>query len=70
MKSILSYNDFRQYLEDFYQQQKRETHGFSFETFSTEAGIKSPNYLKLVIQGKRNLTTEATFKFAKALQLF
>jgi uncharacterized protein (TIGR02147 family) len=42
---------------------------YSYSDFSAAADIKSPNYLKLVIEGKRNLSHEMAKKFAKALKL-
>ena len=42
---------------------------FSFRFFSKQAGFGSPNYLKLVMDGKRNLSAEAIGKFAKGLSL-
>lgn len=42
---------------------------FSYRQFSRRAGFASPNYLKLVTDGKRNLAVKAIPQFAKALQL-
>lgn len=42
---------------------------FSFRFFSKQAGFGSPNYLKLVMDGKRNLSFDAIAKFAKGLRL-
>lgn len=42
---------------------------FSFRYFSKQAGFGSPNYLKLVMDGKRNLSADAIGKFAKGLRL-
>lgn len=67
--SIYSYEDFRKYLKDFYESQKKENRGYSYQKFSEDAGIKSPNYLKIIIDGQRNLSIEGVQKFAKALSL-
>ena len=70
---ILSeYVDYRAYLSDFYLYKKRSHQGlraYSYSVFSAAADIKSPNYLKLIIDGKRNLSEEMIGKFAKALKL-
>jgi uncharacterized protein (TIGR02147 family) len=42
---------------------------FSFRYFSRAAGFTSPNFLKLVMEGKRNLTGESTERFITALKL-
>ena len=68
-KSIYQYKDYRKYLRDYYDGQKQCTSRFTYEYFSKQAKIKSPNFLKLVMNGKRNLTIEKMHQFAKALKL-
>lgn len=67
------YLDYRKFLRDFYEYKKelsKVSHlQYTFAVFSAAADIKSPNYLKLIIDGKRNLSGEMIFKFAKALGL-
>lgn len=67
------YTDFRQYLKDFYefkvQQHKDSFSSYNYKTFSAAADIKSPNYLKLIIEGERNLSMATIKKFARALAL-
>jgi len=41
----------------------------SYRAFSRRAGLRSPNYLKLVIDGQRNLTPEMAERFAEACSL-
>lgn len=67
--SVYGYTDYRVYLRDFYAFRKDSQHGYSFRTFSKVAGFTSPNILKLVIDGERNISPEATQKFVKALGL-
>ncbi len=70
---LASYTDFRQYLSDYFDYKKHESAGalrpYTYSMFSVAANIKSPNYLKLIIEGKRNLSNEMILKFAKALRL-
>lgn len=66
---IFNYLNYREYLKDFYKFKKASQRGYSYAMFSARAGIKSPNYLKLVMDGARNLTPENALKFAKALSL-
>lgn len=67
------YTDFRQYLKDVYEYRRlTESTGlrpYSYSTFSAAADIKSPNYLKLIIEGRRNLSEDMINRFAKALRL-
>ncbi len=48
---------------------KKEKKGFTYARFSEKAGIQSPNYLKLVSDGKKNLTSSNIIKFASAIGL-
>ncbi len=69
MKKIFNYLDYREYLSDFYQAKKDEHSFFSYRLLSQRAGFKSPNFIKLVTTGKRNLSKDSVFKVAKALKL-
>jgi uncharacterized protein (TIGR02147 family) len=67
--NIYNFSDYREFLKDRYRQLKESDPLFSFRYFSKQAGFGSPNYLKLVMDGKRNLSAEAIGKFAKGLRL-
>lgn len=69
ISNIYNFTDYREFLKDRYRQLKESDPVFSFRTFSKEAGFGSPNYLKLVMDSKRNLSEEAIPKFAKGLRL-
>jgi uncharacterized protein (TIGR02147 family) len=67
------FTDYRQYLRDYYlfrrEQTKSSLRPYSYATFAASADIKSPNYLKLIIEGRRNLSSDMAQKFAKAMGL-
>lgn len=73
MPSILStpslneYMDYRLFLSDWYLYKrdltKKDLRPYSFAMFSAAANIKSPNYLKMIIEGQRNLSEEMILKF-------
>ncbi len=65
---IFDYLDYRAYLREFYRRRKEHT-AFSYRAFSMRAKLKSPNYLKLVIDGERNLTPPMAKRFAAACGL-
>lgn len=70
---VSDYMDYRLFLADFYRY-KRETtrhllRPYNYAIFSAAADIKSPNYLKMIIEGKRNLSDDMIAKFAKACSL-
>lgn len=65
---VFDYLDYRAFLRDHYLDRKQRR-GLSHRGFSRRAGLRSPNYLKLVMDGERNLTAEMAGRFAKACGL-
>lgn len=68
LDTIFTYLDYRAFLRDTTQQLKIHK-SFNLRTFAKAAGIKAPGYLKMIIEGRRNLTKETADKFALALGL-
>lgn len=66
---VFEYLDYRQYLRDFYASQKANSAAFSHRAFSRRAGLRSSNYLSLVMKGARDLSSEMAPRFAKACGL-
>ncbi|MEY2930167.1 MAG: hypothetical protein RL033_916 [Pseudomonadota bacterium] len=64
---VFRYRDYREFLAAFYAQGKAS--GLSYRGFARNAGLGAPNYLKLVIEGKRNLSEEMAGRFARACRL-
>jgi uncharacterized protein (TIGR02147 family) len=64
---VFRYRDYREFLAAFYTQGKAG--GLSYRGFARMAGLGAPNYLKLVIDGKRNLSAEMAERFARACRL-
>ncbi|MFN7455457.1 MAG: TIGR02147 family protein [Pseudobdellovibrionaceae bacterium] len=73
MPKISEYLDYRLFLSDFYKFKRnltaKDIRPYSYAMFSAAANIKSPNYLKMIIEGRRNLSEEMIGKFAKAMGL-
>lgn len=69
MISILNYQQYREFLKDFYEDQKSRKTGFTYARFSAAVGLNSQNYYKLVMDGQKNLTSENIIRFAKGLKL-
>lgn len=65
--NIFNYIDYRDYLKAYYSANKRSNSKFSYQYFSKRAGVKSPNFLCLIINGERNLSHENIVGFAKAI---
>lgn len=68
---LSDYMNYRQFLADFYKFKRQASKGalraYNYAVFSAAANIKSPNYLKMIIEGKRNLSDDMIGKFGKAL---
>ncbi|MNJ91254.1 hypothetical protein D3C87_89020 [compost metagenome] len=68
---LSDYMNYRTFLADFYQYKRESSKGalraYNYAVFSAAANIKSPNYLKMIIEGKRNLSDDMISKFGKAL---
>ena len=67
--SLFSYTNYRQYLFDYYTDQKKKKSGFTYARFAKKIGISSPNYYKLVMDGEKNLTPENVVRFSNGLDL-
>jgi len=68
---LSGYTDYREFLKDYYLYKIKTSssmvRAYSYAIFSAAANIKSPNYLKLIIEAKRNLSEDMINKFATAL---
>jgi uncharacterized protein (TIGR02147 family) len=68
MNPVFSYIDYRLFLREYYEEQKKTSRFFSYRYFAQKASINSPNFLKQVIESKRNLTNLTIDKFSTALK--
>jgi uncharacterized protein (TIGR02147 family) len=66
---VFRFRDYRAFLRALYEHKKKSEYGFSLRAFSKRAGLRSSNYLKLVMDGDRNLTPEMAARFAAACGL-
>lgn len=68
-----AFTDYRPYLREFYEYKRELTKNalrpYTYANFAAAADFRSPNYLKLIIEGARNLSPEMAKKFARALGL-
>ena len=62
----LNYRDYMQVLFDY---KSATDKTFSHRNLCRKAGLKSPSYFLMVIQGKRNLTSNTINRFVKAIDL-
>lgn len=67
--TIYHYTDYRKYLAAYYSNRKNQEAGYSYRAMSTQFGFSSPNFLKLVIDGKRNLSPKVIEQVINGLEL-
>jgi uncharacterized protein (TIGR02147 family) len=65
--SIYKFIDYRKFLSEYFNRKKKEKPYFSHRFFCKEAGFKTPSVIKLVIDGKRNLTRTSLIKVSHAI---
>jgi uncharacterized protein (TIGR02147 family) len=69
VNDIFGYLNYREFLRDFYLSKKANQSGYSYRVFARQAGIGSPSHLKMVIDGKRNLSLRSVPGYVRALGL-
>lgn len=67
--NIFEFLDYRAYLRAYYEAGKEHTTAFSYRYFAKQAGYSSPSFLRHVMRGERNLSSDSIVRFAKALDL-
>jgi uncharacterized protein (TIGR02147 family) len=67
--SVFRFADYRAFLREYYAGRKAQDERFSHRVFARSAGFSSPNFLKLVMDGKRNLGPTSIAPFARACGL-
>ena len=68
MKPVTEYQDYRVYMQDYYNERKRVS-SFSWREFTRASGFTSPTYLKLVCEGKTRLSPLGADKVGSAMHL-
>ena len=64
---IFDYTDYRNYLADYYSDQKTNNSFFSYRYFAGKAQIKSIGLYKDIVNGKQSLSRRAITKFSEAI---
>ncbi len=67
---VFAFRDYRLFLRAYYDEGRAQgSSAVSLRAFGKRAGLRSPNYLKLVMDGTRNLTAALAPRFAEAAGL-
>lgn len=67
MINIFEYQNYREYLKDYYNNEKKTKKYFSYRYFSKKAGINAPAFLFYVIRNRRNLSKKSVLKISLAI---
>jgi uncharacterized protein (TIGR02147 family) len=68
MINIFDYTDFRKFLTDYYDDQKKYDRRFSLRSLTAQCGINAGNFVKM-LKGERNFTAEGSIKLSSVLKL-
>jgi uncharacterized protein (TIGR02147 family) len=63
--NVYQYTDYRQYFKAYFDDRKKNDSKFSHRYLSRRLGLTSPNFIMMVMQGKRNLTRALAFKISE-----
>ncbi len=66
---VFAYRDYRAFLAAFIERKQAGRDGYSNAQFAKQVGLRSLNYLQLVIDGKRNLGTDLAVRFGETCGL-
>ena len=69
MPDVLQYTNYRVFLHDYYAYKKSTSAVFSLRFFAAKPGLSSHAHLKLVMDGKRNITKNTVVKIIQGLNL-
>ena len=69
MKRIEHYENYRDFLKDFFEEKKKSSPFFSSRYFCRKAGLSSPSLYQEVAEGRRNLTERTMPAFVRGLGL-
>jgi uncharacterized protein (TIGR02147 family) len=63
---VSQFESYRTLVQTCYEHKHAYRRGFSYRKLASVVGVKSPNYIQLVIQGKRNLSEQTGAAIARA----
>ncbi len=67
--NLFEYDNYRKFLKDAFEALKAKDKKFSLRYFARVAGFKSHNFLRLIIEGKSNMSVDSVDKMAKFFKL-
>jgi uncharacterized protein (TIGR02147 family) len=68
MINIFDYTDYRLYLRTYFDERKKQNASFSHRWLAQRLELATSNFIMLVMQGKRNITSRLCFKLSEVLK--
>lgn len=68
MKKLYEYIHYREYLKDYFEDRKKRDAKFSHRFLARHLGLAAPNFMMLVMQGKRNITRSLACRISEVLK--
>jgi uncharacterized protein (TIGR02147 family) len=68
MINIFDYTDYRLYLRTYFDERKKTDASFSHRWLAQRLELATSNFIMLVMQGKRNMTSRLCFKLSEVLK--
>jgi uncharacterized protein (TIGR02147 family) len=69
MVNVFNYIDYREFLEDFIAEKKQANAHFSYQVLASQAGFRSKSFIKMVVDGQKNLSDESITQLNRVLKL-
>lgn len=69
IEHLFEYDDYRAFLKDYFEEQRKIKAYFSHRYFAQKAGFSSHSFCAYLMEGKRNLTFESIHKIVKGIGL-
>jgi uncharacterized protein (TIGR02147 family) len=66
--SLFEFTDYRLYLRSYYDTEKERNSKFSHRYLANKLGLSTSNFLLLVMQGKRNISSDLRFRLSQYLK--
>ena len=67
MLNLFDYEDYRQYLGDFFEGKKEQNPSYSWQVFSDKAGFGNKSFVRRVIKKERSLSKTSAYKISQAI---
>ncbi len=67
--AIARMTDYREILRAYFEAKKKVNRRFSFRRFADLVGFKSPNYLQMILDGRRNLAPDTALLISAKLKM-